>query len=115
VYAFLKCWLCAIWGQRLQSRTSVCFFKVQAVRDLGSAVTIKDECIFFQMQAVRDLGSAVAVKDEFLAVVGHELRTPLNAIIQLSKAMARGAGACVCVCVCVCACVICVWRGKARV
>eukprot|EP00983_Pelagomonas_calceolata_P104036 1158977-Pelagomonas_calceolata.AAC.4 len=43
-------------------------------------------------QTVRDLGSAVTSKDEFLAVVGHELRTPLNAIIQLSRAMARGAG-----------------------
>lgn len=44
-------------------------------------------------QVVRDLGSAVTAKDEFLAVVGHELRTPLNAIIQLSRAIARGAGA----------------------
>jgi len=45
-----------------------------------------------RLQTVRDLGSAVTSKDEFLAVVGHELRTPLNAIIQLSRAMARGAG-----------------------
>jgi len=36
-----------IWGQWLQSKTSVCFFKVLAVRDLGSAVAIKDECMLF--------------------------------------------------------------------
>ena len=44
---FLKCRLCVIWGRRLQLKTSVCSFQVQFVRDLGSAVTIKDECKLF--------------------------------------------------------------------
>ena len=47
VYAFFKCRLCVIWGQRLQLKTSVCFFQVHAVRDLGSAAAIKDECMLF--------------------------------------------------------------------